>query len=113
MALTYNAYLHKRSIGADYLLTASITPGSSDYATKGYALDKTFGGAFPLGVIKSLIFAGVNMSSEPTTMILPVYNYSTSKLMMIWGVGSAAAFAEVTNGTDLSAFTFVLDVVGK
>lgn len=110
MALTYNAPLHKRSIGGDYLLVASITTDNS-YPTGGYTLDLTLNGSFPLGVVKAMWPAGHN-STAKTTTVAPVFNYTTGKLLMYWST-TAAVSAEVANTTDLSTYTFVFCVIGK
>jgi hypothetical protein len=44
--------------------------------------------------------------------ITPVYNLTTKKLQMFWVNALTSALGEVPNGTDLSALTFQLLVIG-
>lgn len=108
MALTYTN-LHRRSIGADYLLVEELHPAASDYATGGYAL------VFPEyneGIIKAVWAAG-SSENAITAFVNVAFNYQTGKLQAFGGAASGVAGAEFTNGGDLSAYTFVVCAIGK
>jgi len=100
--------------GALPVRVVTATPAAADYTTGGYTL--TPGSGIPLG---SPIFGVITLGDTGGTgAVVLKWNTSTSKLQAFWsgavaeGGAAAAELAEVTAGTDLSAFTFTLLIIG-
>lgn len=81
--------------------------GPSTYTTGGDAFS-----ANGIATIEALIPAG--MARNATTGAIGLaYDHATGKIQAFWDNGAAAPSVEVTNATDLSAYTVRLLVLGK
>ena len=111
MALTVTqSTIHPKDVWGDLpIAIVTATPAASDYPTGGYAL--TPGTGIPLG---TPIFGVFTLGDTGgTTGVYLKWNTSTS-LLQAFGTGptSTGPLAEVASGTNLSAFTFTLLIVG-
>lgn len=116
MALTITpSALHPVDVfGALPVAIVTAKPAAADYTTGGYTL--TPGAGFSLG---SPIFGVVLLGDTGgTTAVYLKWNTTTSKLQAFQTAAIAATpaasaeLAEVSAGTDLSAFTFTLLIFG-
>jgi hypothetical protein len=88
---------------------ARITFDSS-YTTGGLAVTAS---SLRMSRVDQIIPLGLAVNAALTAGIFCRYEISTGKLVAYWPQGSGAALAEVTNGTDLSAYTVDVLVIGK
>ena len=94
----------------------NLQPSSSDYATGGYAINSQ-----EAVLNNSALTANCDLYKIVTVLpaggqggYVPVWNPTTGKLQIFdTGSASGAALSEKANGSDLSAYTFLLLLVGN
>lgn len=99
------------SLGSLRAEQVQLQPAAADYAPGGYLIQGIAGSTEAtgnVGLSKVLFVIPVGGQGG----YVPVFNPATSKVQMFQQGAAAGALTEVAAGTDLSAFTFNLLVVG-
>jgi hypothetical protein len=104
MTLTATSIRPPEVIGeANKIASYKIAWGA--YETDGCALDLTADFEY----VYSIAVGGENAAADGAYWICPIFSYGTAvtatsvKLAVFWSAGSAAALAEITNATSLTA----------
>jgi hypothetical protein len=97
--------------GALPIRFVTAKPAAADYPTGGYTL--TPGQGIPLGAPIFGVLHVATAAGASAIGAVPDFDPVTGKLRML-GTGSAAdaALAELAAGTDISALTFTLGIIG-
>jgi hypothetical protein len=120
MALTITGVEDCRAnLGPSQQLRAyQLQPAASDYPTGGYVINAT---QIALSWLYGAVQIAVNAAGALylAQFVLPSGSFGTTpapgtsgNLIVAYSTGSAAAFTQVPNGTDLSGVTWIFDFLG-
>jgi hypothetical protein len=95
-------------VGNQRMVVRSVTFDSS-YVTGGEPVSAS---QFGLKQINAVVVAGAVRKNDATSALIASYDHVNQTLVAYWSAGSGAAPLQVTNATDLSAYSVRLIVFG-